>query len=123
MNFSLVVSLAFLASLIFGVASILAPEQTASLYGIAGWNPGTLFSARLVGVVFLLLAAALAGVRSSTDSVLQARFAKYSAVANLVAVIVVMHATLIGSGNAMMWSSVALFAFFTLAFGYIGFRR
>jgi len=122
MSFSLVASLGMVLCGFFGLAGLLAPEEIMAPYGITGWNAGTLLIARLWGVLFIFLAANLAAVRTCTDRELQSRFSKYAAASNALAAAVAAHGVLIGSGNALLWSSVALFVFFTVAFGNIGLR-
>jgi hypothetical protein len=122
MKFSLVALLALVAAAFFGVGCLLVPEQTMNIYGITGWNSGTLLVAKLLGVLFLFLAASLAAVRTCTDSELQHRFAKYLAAANLLAAVVVAYAAVLGIGNGLLWSSVAIFTFFVVAWTNIALR-
>jgi hypothetical protein len=123
MNFSLIALLGFVAAMLFGIAYVIAPEQAASIYGVSGWNAGTVLIGRLFGVGFLFMAAAMAAIRTCTDNDLQRRFAKYFAVANLLAAIVVAQGALTAAGNGLLWSSVIGFLFFTAAWGRIAFRR
>lgn len=123
MSFSLVATLSMVLSMVFGLAGLIAPEKLLALYGITGWNEGTLFIARMWGVLFIFLSANLAAVRTATDQHLQSRFSIYAAVSNALAAVVVVHAIVTGCGNNLLWSSVALFVFFMVAFGKVGLRR
>jgi hypothetical protein len=123
MRFSTIAAIAILVTAIFGLAFLFVPEQTASLYGLSGWNTGTIVVARLLGVSLLILGAIAAAVRHITDVDLQRRLSKYLALANLLGVVVSAHAVLTGAGNALLWSIVVIYLFFTLAWGSIVSRR
>ncbi|HUL67983.1 MAG TPA: hypothetical protein VLW55_25540 [Burkholderiaceae bacterium] len=123
MRFSTIATIAIYVTAIFGVAFLFLPEKTSALYGLSGWNTGTIFIARLFGVALLFLGAIAAAVRHITDADLQRRLSKYLALANLLGVVVSAHAVLTGAGNALLWSIVAIYLFFTLAWGSIVSRR
>lgn len=123
MSFSLICLLGIVATVPFGLAFIVAPEATAAQYGVSGWTPGTLFVARLFGVAFLYVGGAAYAARQSTDAALQKRFASTFALSSLIATALSIHAVTSGAVNAVAWSTVLTYAFFTLAWGSIIFRK
>ena len=123
MNFSLVCLLAIIATVPFGVAFLLAPEVTGAQYGISGWNSGTLFVARLFGVALLYTGGAALAVRSTTNARLQKDISTRFALASIVATVASIQAVVTGAVNTMRWSTVAIYAFFTLAWASVAFRK
>src|SRR5262245_28326784 len=123
MRFTTTATIAIYVTAIFGVAFLFLPEKTSALYGLSGWNTGTIFIARMFGVSLLFLGAIAAAVRHITDVELQRRLSKYLALANLLAVVVSAHAVLTGAGNALLWSIVVIYLLFMLAWTSIASRR
>jgi len=123
MSYGLVARIGIIVVVVFGLAFLFMPEQTSSLYGLSGWNAGTTVVARLFGVSLLTIGAIVAAIRSITDVELQRRVAKYLAGANLLGVVISAHAVLTGAGNALLWTVVAIYLFFLLAWANIAFRR
>ena len=123
MSFAVLCLIAVIATAPFGLAFLLAPEATGNLYGIAGWTPGTLFVARLLGVGFLFMAGAVYAARHCADSAFQRRLATCFSLASLLGAIVSGYSTMSGATNAMGWTASALYAFFTLAWASIALRR
>src|SRR5262245_18028127 len=123
MSFGFVARIGIIVVAVFGLAFLFMPEPTASLYGLTGWNAGTTVIARLFGVSLLFLGAVDAAIRSITDVELQRRVAKYLAGANLLGVVISAHGAATGAGNAMLWTVVAIYLLFLLAWANIAFRR
>ncbi len=123
MTFALVCLLAIVVSVPFGLLFLLMPESMAAQYGISGWNAGTLVIARLFGVVLLFIAAAALAVRDTTDARIQKSFSTGFALVTAVAMVVALHAVTTGALNSLGWSTVAIYAFFTAAWGSVAFRR
>ena len=123
MNFSVVCLIGILTALPFGAAFALAPEPTSAIYGITGWNSGTTGIARLFGTELLYVAAALFAVRGVTDREVQRQFAIGFGLASALATFILIQAISSGAVNAMSWSSVAIYAFFTAAWASVAVRR
>jgi hypothetical protein len=123
MNFAILCVIAIVATAPFGLAFLLAPETTGSVYGIAGWTAGTLSVARLLGVGFLFMAGAVYAARQCADSDFQRRLATCFSLASLLGAIVSGYSTASGALNAVGWTAAALYAFFTLAWGSVALRR
>ena len=123
MSFSLLCLLATIATVPFGLAFLIAPEATAAQYGVSDWTPGTLLVARLFGVTFLSLGGAVYAIRRSKDPVLQKGLAVALGITSLIATVVAIHGVTAGAINAVGWSTVATYAFFTLAWGSVALRK
>jgi hypothetical protein len=115
--------LGILTTGLFGLAFLLAPEATLQLYGVGGLNLGTIAVARLFGVELLASTAVLAAVRVTPDALLQRRIATAFAAASAVGVAVTAHAAVIGAANVVMWSTVGIYVFFTVAWTLFATRR
>ena len=123
MSFSLLCLLATIATVPFGLAFLFAPEATAAQYAVSGWTPGTLVVARLFGVTFVSLGGAVFAVRRSKDPVLQKGLAVVLGITSLIATVVAVQGVTVGAINAVGWSTVATYAFFTLAWGSVALRK
>jgi hypothetical protein len=115
MKFLLVCRLGMFISVTFGLASLLAPESIASLYGIAGWNTGTTVIARLFGTGLLYAAGAIYAVMDTAALDVQLRFARMFAAASAIATAISAQSVLSGSASAMMWTTVGIYGFFCVA--------
>lgn len=123
MSFNIVCLIGIITALPFGVAFALAPEATSAVYGISGWNSGTTGIARLFGTELLYVAAALFAVRGVTDPLVQRRLAIGFGLASALAVVILVQSIMSGAVNPMTWSSVALYAFFAVAWASVAMRR
>ena len=123
MNFRVICLIGIITALPFGAAFVLAPEVTSAMYGISGWNPGTTGIGRLFGTELLYAAAALFAVRDVTDPKIQRRFSIGFGLASALATAILIQSIVAGAANAMAWSSVAIYAFFALAWGLIVLRQ
>ena len=123
MNFSVICLIGIITALPFGAAFVLTPEVTSAMYGISGWNPGTTGIGRLFGTELLYVAAALFAVREVTDPKIQRRFAIGFGLASALAVAILIQAIVAGAANAMTWLSVAIYAFFAVAWGSVVLRQ
>ena len=112
MTFRLLCILFLLTTGPFGLAFLLVPELVSSLYGVTGFNPGTITPGRLYGVGLLFASAAVYAVMNSGDLVLQRRFAHVFGAVSAIGAIVSLHAVLTSGANSLMWSIVALFGAF-----------
>ena len=117
MNFRLVSTLAGLVTLPFALSFIFFPETAATMYGINSWTPGTVAVGRLFGVALLFLTMIALTIRDLVDPQMQRRLAIIHCAACIITAIVSAHAVTSGATNALMWSSVALYAFFVMAWG------
>lgn len=123
MSFAKLCVVGIIATLPFGLAFLFAPEAVGSLYGIGSWTAGTLFVARLLGIGFLFMAGAVFAARPSADRDFRRRLSACFGIASALGAVVSANSTLGGGVNAMGWTAVALYGFFTLAWGSIALRR
>jgi hypothetical protein len=101
----------------FGLASLLAPEASATPYGLT-LDPLSKHLNQLLGAFFLGLAVLSWMSRKVTDSnaqraILLAFFISYS-----ISMIISIIDILSGLGNALGWSSVVLYLLLLIGFGY-----
>lgn len=106
----------------FGFISLLAPEASATPYGVT-LDPLSKHLTQLLGAFYLGFAVLAWMARKVTDSnalraILLAFFISYS-----IAMIVTIIDVLSGLGNALGWSSVALYLLLLLGFGYFLFVK
>ena len=117
MNHRLVCTLGLWASAPFGVAFLLAPLLVGSVYGAMPADAFTSSLGRYFGSELLLFSAALWALREVRDPAAQRKAAVGIAFGSIVGLAVTLHAALTGTMNAMAWSTVAIYAFFTWAWG------
>jgi hypothetical protein len=123
MNFSLVCLIGIFTTVPFGAAFLLTPEAVGAQYGLSGWNGGTLVVARLLGATLLYVAGALVAVRHTTDVRIQKNIATFFALSSAISAAVSVQAVTSGVVNAIGWSTVAIYAFFTVAWASLAFRK
>ena len=119
MNFAVVCWIGACTGTSFGLAFLAAPEATAALYGIQGWNAGTTVIGRLFGAQLIFLSALLWVLKDDTDRDMQRRCAPWMSGASAVASAVALHAVWTGATNAWGWTTVAIYVFFLGAWGWL----
>ena len=119
MDFRAVATLGALMTLPFGLMFLAMPEQAAALYGHADAAPYTLFMSRLFGVNLLLFVGALWALRGARDPDLQRTAAILLATLTTLGTVVTAWGVLSGAVNEIGWSSVAVYAFFIVAWGRV----
>jgi len=115
MSFRTIQMLVGLAAGAFGVAFLLAPELITSYYGIHDWNSTTVVPARLYGVALLMVAGAAYACLPIEDLALQRRIALANIPTTALGALVSLQSVLAGTTNALMWTTVLIFGFFTAA--------
>ena len=123
MDFRSLAALSAITALIFGLGLVIAPAQTAAIYGAAAADPWHVLSGRYFGAALLMYAAALWGMRALTEPDAQRRAAGMLAAATAVSMLVTLYAVIGGVMNAAGWSSVALYGFFVLAWTRLALSR
>ncbi len=107
---------------IFGLAFVLLPETTSSLYDIT-LSPGgvliaQLFGTSLVGYAVLTWFARNAGESEGRNAIILAMV-----ISDAIGFIVALLAQLSGVTNALGWSTVAIYLLLALGFGYFQFTK
>jgi hypothetical protein len=117
MAFSSLAKTAAALSLPFGLCFLLAPEATAALYGVQAQDATLILMGRYFGSALLMYAAAAWALRGLADPAHQHSAALGLAAATASGLAVTLQGVGSGTLNALGWSSVALYAGFTLAWG------
>jgi hypothetical protein len=117
MSFKSVCLAGFAVTLLFGLCFAVAPAATAAQYGIVQWSEGQLFIARLFGSALLFVSVATFALRDLADPAIQRSFAAGFALVNLLSAALSVHAVTSGATNPLTWSTVAIYAFFAVAWG------
>jgi len=107
---------------LFGLAFLLVPVQTMSMYGVTLDIPGQ-YLGRYLGSAFLGLAAIMWFARSATgDNALRAILLG-GFVVTLTGFVVALFDKFLGVGNAVVWSTVVIYLLLAIGFGYFYFGK
>ena len=107
---------------LFGLAFLLVPVQTMSMYGVTLDIPGQ-YLGRYLGSAFLGLAAIMWFARNAkADSTLRAILLGGFAV-TLTGFVVALFDKFLGVGNAVVWSTVVIYLLLAIGFGYFYFGK
>ncbi len=117
MKFSTLMSIKAVICLFFGVGEVLIPTTLMSLYGVT-LDPGGAFMAQLFGQAFFLLGLLLWLMRNTTEASTVKAFSISLFLGDAVGFVVSLMAVLNGVVNALGWTTVALYLFIGLGFGY-----
>ena len=115
MEFRSIALYVVISSAFFGVALVLAPSQTGAFYGMPMGDAWHVLLGRYFGATLLMYGAAVWGLRGLSDPVAEKNAASGLALATSVGLVVTLLAVTSGTMNALAWSTVALYAFFALA--------
>ena len=120
MRLKLTMSVAAVGSLLFGLGYLLVPASLASLYGITV-EPSSpyprYFGSALLGFAAVLWLARKVPSGPALRAVLVGSF-----IASITGLVVAVVQTLDGVGNALEWSTVAIYFLLALGFGDFVFR-
>ncbi len=117
MKFSTLMSIKAVVCLFFGVGMVLLPVTLMSLYG-ATLDPTGAFMAQLFGQAFIVLGILLWLMRNTTEASTVRAFSMSLFLGDAVGFVVSLIAVLNGVVNPLGWTTVALFLFIGLGFGY-----
>ena len=117
MKFSTLMSIKAVICLFFGVGEVLLPATLMSLYG-ATLDASGAFMAQLFGATFILLGLLLWLMRNTTEASTVKAFSISLFLGDAVGFVVSLMAVLSGVVNALGWTTVALYLFIGLGFGY-----
>jgi len=109
-------------ALVFGAAFVLVPGLLVPLYGVEATPglkyTGQLFGAALIGFAVLTWAARKAGDSEARRAIVLAFLVSFA-----VGLVTSLVGQLGGVVNALGWSTVIIYLFFTLGYGYFQFAR
>ena len=109
-------------SLVFGVASVLAPALLLSLYGIT-LSPAGIVVTRLLGAAFLGICVLTWLARDAPDSEARRAIVLGLFVENAIGFIVALLGQLAGVPNVLGWSIVVIYLLLALGYGYFQFLK
>ena len=108
---------------VFGIAFVLIPGQVFSLYGIVESIPGLNYMGQLFGVSLVTFAVLTWFARNAEDSVARKAIVLALLIGDGIGFIVALIAQLAGVLNTVAWSTVAIYLFFTVGYGYFQFEK
>jgi len=109
-------------SAVFGIAFVLIPWQVLSLYGVQP-NPALNFVGQLFGVSLVTFAVLTWSARNADDSNARKAIVIAFLIGDGIGFIVALIAQLGGVVNTLGWSTVAIYLFLALGFGYFRFAK
>jgi len=121
MKLSTFMAIAAVLALVFGLAFILVPTQTMSLYGIT-LELGGQWVGRYLGSAFLGIAVLTWGARKIPQGDALRAVILGDLVVSVTGLIVAVLNKL-SAGNALVWSTVVIYVFLTGGFGYFYFAK
>ena len=122
MNRSLFMTIAAVVAALFGLAFILVPAQLMSFYGVtldaSGQWVGRYLGSAFIGIAALTWQARNAPAGEALRAVVLGDLA-----VSVTGLVVAVFDRIYGTGNALVWSTVVLYAFLTVGFGYFQFVK
>ena len=114
--------IAAVLALVFGLAFILIPAQLMSLYGVT-LEAGGQWVGRYLGSAFLGIGVLTWLARNTTQGGALRAIVLGDFVTSATGLVVAVLHGIYGPGNALLWSTVAIYLFLTLGFGYFQFMK
>ena len=111
-----------IVAIVFGVAFVLFPGQTLSLYGITS-NADLNFIGQLFGGALVSFAVLTWAAKDSDESVARRAIVLALFVGDAIGFIVALIAQLGSIANSLGWSTVVIYLLLALGFGYFQFMK
>jgi len=108
---------------VFGIAFVIIPEQVFSLYGLVEPIPGLNYTGQLFGVSLVTIAVLSWLARNVEDSAARGAIVLAFLIGDGIGFIVALIAQLGGIVNTVGWSTVAIYLFLAIGFGYFKFAK
>lgn len=123
MKLNTFLSIAAIVAFLFGLAFLLVPVQTMSMYGVTLDISGQ-FIARYLGSAFIGVAIVAWLVRnaSAKDELLRA-FLLGNFVLTVTGFIAALFDVFLGPGNSLVWSTAIIYLLLAVGFGYFRFMK
>lgn len=122
MKIATFMAIAAVLALVFGLAFILAPAQLMSLYGVTleagGQWVGRYLGSAFIGIAVLTWLSRNAPQGEALRAVVLGLF-----ILSITGLVVAVLDGLFGPGSGLVWSTVAIYLFLTLGFGYFQFIK
>ena len=108
---------------VFGVAFVLVPSQSISLYGVEEASEILILILRLMGASFIGFAVLTWSARNASDSDARRAIVLALIVSDGIGFIAALIAQLADVVNSLGWSTVAIYLLLALGFGYFQFAK
>ncbi len=115
-------AIAAVIAFVFGLAFILVPVQTMAMYGVT-LDVGGQWLGRYLGSAFIGIAVLNWFARNAAQNGAKRAIILGFFVLSITGLIVAVLDGLYGSGNALVWSTVVIYLFLALGFGYFQFAK
>lgn len=115
-------AIAAVLAFVFGLAFILVPAQLMAAYGVTLDAAGQ-WVGRYLGSAFIGIAVLTWLGRNATQSDALRAIVLGNFVLSVTGLVVAVLDRIYGSGNALVWSTVAIYLFLTVGFGYFQFAK
>ena len=115
-------AIAAVLALLFGLGFILVPAQLMSTYGVTLETAGQ-WIGRYLGSAFIGIAVLTWLARNATQGEALRAVVLGDFVLSATGLVVAVLDSIYGSGNALVWSTVAIYLFLTVGFGYFQFVK
>ena len=110
-------------STVFGIAFVLIPWQVLSFYGLVQPHPVLNYMGQLFGVSLVTIAVLTWSARNAEASDARNAIVLALLIGDGIGFVVALIAQLGGVVNTLGWSTVAIYLFFTLGYGYFKFSK
>lgn len=117
MNLKLLMSIKSAICWVFGLAFVIIPAQTLTIYGINLTGDG-IFMTRLLGAAFILLALWLGLARDTREVISKRAVAISVTIGDLLGFALMVFWLLTGNGNALGWVNAAIYLLLAIGFAY-----
>ena len=123
MKLSMMMIINAVVAAVFGVAFVLVPSQSISLYGIEEASEILILVLRLMGASFIGFAVLTWLARNASDSDARRAIVLALIVSDAIGFIAALIAQLADVVNSLGWSTVAIYLLLALGFGYFQFVK
>jgi len=110
-------SIVGVVAILFGIGFVAAPAEVLAQYGITA-DPYTAFMSRFFGVALINVGLITWFARSIVDSLGSRSIVLAGLIGDAVGLFVALQAQMNGIVNALGWSTVLIYALFTIGFAY-----
>ena len=117
MKLNVFMAIAAVVAFLFGLSFLLMPVQTMSMYGVTLDASGE-YLGRYLGSAFLGVAVLTWLARNAADNEALRAIIRGTFVLCLTGFIVALGDVFLGVGNALVWSTVAIYLLLALGYGY-----
>jgi hypothetical protein len=121
MKLPTLLSIVGVVAILFGIGFVAAPAEVLAHYGVTA-DRYTVFMSRLFGATLIQVGVLSWLARNIADSLGRRAIVLSGLIAMLIGFVVSLHGMMNAIANALGWSTVVIYALFTIGFGYFQFR-